>query len=153
MTPTRTAPCTRSAIQADGKIVVGGTFFALGGQERYGIARVHPDGALDTAFVGPRYASILQGTYALALQPDGKILMGGRFDNMGALWADKLIRLNSDGTLDTAFRPGWKENVYSLALQADGKIVTVGSREFASGMGSVGFFPLVDMMRTSGPPL
>jgi uncharacterized delta-60 repeat protein len=125
--PNAGGPVYALAVQADGKIVVGGSFFSVGGEERYGIARVHPDGALDTTFVVPRSASTLQGTNTLALQPDGKILMGGRFDDMGASWADKLIRLHPDGTLDTSFKPNPDDNVHSLALQPDGKIVAVGA--------------------------
>ena len=133
------------AVQADGKIVVGGAFFSLGGQERWGIARLLPNGALDTAFVVTYLSSGGQGTEALALQPDGKILVGGRFDNMGAQWADKLVRLHPDGTLDTSFKPNPDDNVFSLALQADGKIVAVGSfgisRFHPSGVVDANFQP------------
>jgi uncharacterized delta-60 repeat protein len=127
------------AVQADGKIVVGGAFFSLGGQERWGIARLLPNGALDTAFVVSYLSSGGQGTNALALQPDGEILVGGRFDDMGARWADKLVRLHPDGTLDTSFKPNPDDNVYSLALQADGKIVAVG--EWISNGGINRFHP------------
>jgi len=80
-----------------------------------------------------------EGTNALVLQPDSKILVGGRFDNMGASWADKLARLHPDGTLDTSFKPNPDDNVYSLALQADGKIVAVG--EWISDGGINRFHP------------
>jgi uncharacterized delta-60 repeat protein len=140
------------AIQADGRIVVAGAFDSLGGQERLIVARLHPDGALDTAFVGPSHPSAMFGAETLALQADGKILMGGRFDNMGALWADNLIRLHSDGTLDTTFRPGWGENVYSLKLQTDGKIVAVGSWEFPSGIGIRRYHPSGVIDATFQPP-
>src|SRR5687767_10272678 len=65
-------------VQPDGKILVGGLFTTLapnGGPvvTRNRIARLHPDGTLDIAF-DPNANS---GVYAIAVQPDGKILVGG----------------------------------------------------------------------------
>ena len=60
--------------------------------------------------------------YSLAVQADGKILVGGFFTTLGGQPRNRIGRLNSDGTLDTAFNPGAEAHVYSLAVQADGKI-------------------------------
>ena len=56
-------------IQADGKILIGGFFTNVGGQPRSRIARLNPDGTLDTTFVNANVNGIV---YALAIQPDGK---------------------------------------------------------------------------------
>jgi len=73
------------ALQPDGRILVVGDFTAIGGQPRSGIARLNPDGSLDPTF-NPG-ASVFGGgdpnVYALALQPDGKILVGGDFTMLG----------------------------------------------------------------------
>ena len=123
--PTNAANNTVSAlvVQADGKIVVGGAFTTLGGQPRDRIARLNPDGTLDTAFDPGANG----GVSVLALQEDGKIVVGGSFSELGGQPRGKIGRLNPDGTLDAAFDPGADDSVSSLGLQADGKIVVGGS--------------------------
>ncbi|HKZ82802.1 MAG TPA: delta-60 repeat domain-containing protein, partial [Anaerolineae bacterium] len=63
---------------------------------------------------------------ALAVQADGKMLVGGLFTTLGGQARDRIARLNSDGSLDTTFNPGANDWVYALAVQADGKIVVGG---------------------------
>jgi uncharacterized delta-60 repeat protein len=111
------------ALQADGKILVGGYFTTLGGQSRTNIGRLNADGTLDSGF-NPGASGILQ---SLALQSDGKILVGGNFGTLGGQPCNYLGRLNVDGTLDSAFNPGANLAVDSLAVQADGKILVGGS--------------------------
>jgi len=94
------------ALQADGKIVVGGTFSRLGGEPRYLLGRLHPDGSLDTAF----HPNLLFQTpdevvRCLAIQPDGKILVGGRFDRVDNLPRAGIAGLNADGIVDQDFVP------------------------------------------------
>ena len=75
------APWYALAVQADGKIVVGGFFSILAGQGRAGIGRINPDGTLDTTFNLGASATILGGFNALAVQTDGRILVGGNFQS------------------------------------------------------------------------
>ena len=111
------------AVQADGKILVGGYFTTLGGQTRNYLGRLNPDGTLDTGF-NPGANSYV---YSLAVQADGKILVGGVFSTLGGQTRNGIGRLNPDGTLDTAFNPGANGgSVDSLAVQADGKILVGG---------------------------
>lgn len=65
---------------------------------------------------------------AVAVQPDGKILIGGAFTDVNGTARNYIARLNSDGGLDTTFDPGAGTNarVDSLALQPDGKILLGG---------------------------
>jgi len=112
--------CT--AVQADGKIVVGGYFSTLGGSSRSYIGRLNADGTLDTGF-NPGASGYVS---SLAVQADGKILVGGYFTTLGGLSRLHLGRLNADGALDTSFNPGASGTVDSLAVQADGKIVVGG---------------------------
>ncbi len=91
------------AVQADGKILVGGDFTTLGGQTRNRIGRLNADGTLDTQLQsGGEYGSV----YSLAVQADGKILVGGYFTTLGGQTRNYIGRLNTDGTLDTGFNPG-----------------------------------------------
>ncbi len=63
---------------------------------------------------------------AMAVQTDGKILVGGNFGQLGGQARSLLGRLNSDGSLDTNFNPGANSSVDSFALQPDGKILVGG---------------------------
>jgi uncharacterized delta-60 repeat protein len=125
-------------MQADGKILVGGFFTNLAGQARNRIARLNPDGILDDAFnpgasgLGYYYSSsVFYGIVkCLAMQADGKILVGGYFTNLAGQARNNIGRLHPDGTLDEAFNPGANSIVHCIAIQADGKILVGG--EFSS---------------------
>jgi uncharacterized delta-60 repeat protein len=120
------------ALQADGKIVIGGDFSTLspnGGTAvtRNSIARLNPDGTLDTGFNPDANASVVM----LVVQADGKILAGGSFNtffpnNGAAVTRNRIARLNSDGTIDAVFNPNASSQVLSIAVQTDGKILAGG---------------------------
>ena len=128
------------AVQPDGKILVGGGFTALGGTAptvRNRIGRLHPDGSVDTTF-NPGANSLV---YALALQPDGKILVGGVFTMLGGGGTGTTVRnhigrLNPDGSLDTTFNPGADLGVLALKLLPDGKILVGGNFSTLGGGGT-----------------
>src|SRR6185503_11874746 len=54
-----------------------------------------------------------------AVQPDGKILIGGFFSLVDGTNRNHLARLNADGSLDASFAPNVNDNVYAIAVQAD----------------------------------
>jgi hypothetical protein len=64
---------------------------------------------------------------SMALQPDGKIVIGGGFTNVGGLTRNYIARLNADGTVDTAFNPNASLAVFAIAVQSDGKILIGGT--------------------------
>jgi uncharacterized delta-60 repeat protein len=109
--------------QADGKILIGGTFTLVGGVARNHIARLNADGTLDTDFNPNVNGTVLSA----ALQADGKILIGGEFTKIGMVIRNNIARLNADGTLDTDFNPDANERVMTIALQADGAILIGGA--------------------------
>jgi uncharacterized delta-60 repeat protein/CSLREA domain-containing protein len=118
------------ALQPDGKVVIVGDFTNYNGTARGGVARLNADGSLDTS-LNPgsgASASFIRSIAAVALQPDGKILIGGNFNNYNGTPINGIARLNSDGSLDTSFNPGSGVNdfVRALALQPDGKVVIGG---------------------------
>jgi len=121
------------ALQTDGKILVGGAFTRIDGQIRHHLARLNTDGSLDTSF--NMYAITDNDVYSLAIQADGKILVGGTFTQLFYTARNHIARLNTDGSLDTAFNPNSNGDVHSLAIQADGKIVVGG--DFTAIGGSV----------------
>jgi len=114
------------AVQTDGKILIGGGFTTLNGGAvpRNSIARLNADGTVDTTF-NPNANG---GVQSIAVQTDGKILIGGFFTtlNGGAVPRNRIARLNADGTVDTTFDPNASSTVYSIAVQTDGKILIGG---------------------------
>src|SRR5262249_1434184 len=115
-----------TALQPDGKILIGGTFSSVLGVGRKSIARLNSDGTLDTNFNPGANGTV----YAIAVQPDGKILVGGFFlgaNSIGGQTRNYLARLNSDGSVDTTFDPNASSEIYTIALQTDGKILVGGT--------------------------
>jgi len=113
-------------IQSDGKIVIGGAFTAFNGTFAGNIARLNPDGSLDTTF--HTGAGMNGGVWSLLLQPDGKIIAGGDFTQFDSFSSPRIVRLNADGSRDTSFQigTGFNNNVAELALQSNGKIIAGG---------------------------
>jgi uncharacterized delta-60 repeat protein len=114
------------ALQPDGKILAGGAFFGFNSELTVGLARLNADGSLDSGFnIGFGFNN---DVYSIALQPDGKILVGGGFTSFNGNTANGLVRLNADGSLDSGFNigTGFSGEVYSIALQPDGKILAGG---------------------------
>lgn len=126
-----------SAFQNDGKIIIGGQFYNCDGQPRNRIARLNSDGTLDTTFnIGTGFNV---NVHAIAIQVDGKIIVGGEFGNFNGMLRNRIARLNTDGSLDTTFNPGngFDEMVYDIKIQNDGKII-IGGRFFYFNGTSVG---------------
>ncbi|TAN70884.1 MAG: hypothetical protein EPN17_03475 [Methylobacter sp.] len=122
------------AVQTDGKILLGGTT-----SYNFTLVRYNPDGSLDLSFDGDGKVNTDLGNStgsSVAMQADGKILLGGSSWNSGTFYF-ALARYNSDGSLDLSFDgdgivttgvgvhgydAGW-----SVSVQADGKILLGGS--------------------------
>jgi uncharacterized delta-60 repeat protein len=115
------------ALQGDGKIIIGGSFTVVHGLNRNYIARLNTDGSLDTFFDPSAGAD--NPVYAIALQSDGRVLIGGDFANVNGVSRNYIARLNANGALDLTFNPGAGPNgtVYAIAVQRDGRMVIGGS--------------------------
>ena len=122
------------AVQADGKILVGGYFFGantIGGQTRNRIARLDPTTGLADSF-DPNANSVVE---AITVQPDGKVLAGGGFTSIGGQTRNHIARLDATTGLADSFDPNANSFVNSIAVQADGKILVGG---FFAGANSIG---------------
>jgi len=118
-----------TVVQPDGKAIIGGGFTSIGAfypyTTRNNIARLNADGSVDASFNPGSGAN--NDVNCVAIQTDGKIVVGGSFTSMNGQARTYLCRLNSDGSLDSAFAPTVIGTaVYSLAIQADGKILAGG---------------------------
>ena len=102
----------------------------------FALARYNPNGGLDSTFgVGGKVITDIQGkfdfAFAVALQPDGKIIAAGQ--SVSTVVAGALVRYNQDGSLDQSFGTGGKLiiesalNINTIAIQPNGKIVAAGS--------------------------
>ncbi len=114
-------------VQAGGKLVLGGSFttITIGGAStpHNGVARLNPDGSLDPTFADPNVIGIVN---ALAVQADGRLVLGGNFTSVGGVARDYIARLDSEGNVD-GFNPGANSVVNAIAQQGDGKLVLGGS--------------------------
>src|SRR5207248_2434442 len=86
---------------------------------RMNIARFLPDGTLDSSFDAGEMAN--NDVYALTVQLDGQLLVGGAFIGTDALPRNGIMRLNTDGTVDTSFNPGkgTDDEVFTIIYQDD----------------------------------
>lgn len=123
------------AVEADGKILVGGGFTLPGGQSRTNLARLHADGRLDTGFTSSAFGGVVSVVRTLAVQVDGRIVVGGEFNALGGQPRMNVGRLNANGSLDTTFAASANSSVLCSAIQADGKILLGGLFTSLNGQG------------------
>jgi uncharacterized delta-60 repeat protein len=135
------------AVQTDGKLVVVGTNNYIPGNARVALVRYNPNGNLDPTF-GSNGESLTDfgadaDGYALALEPDGKIVVTGRiFGNFNGYFNWIIARFNSNGSLDTTFGSGGRtitdfgsfDAATAVAIQTDGKIVVAGEADSNFGI-------------------
>lgn len=129
-------------VQPDGKILVAGRFNFINNSNKKSIVRLNADGSLDNSFdsgVGVTTSTINGSTigtiYSVARQTDGKILIGGSFNDYNGTARNRIARLNADGSIDTTFNPGTGASsiVRSIVIQPDGKILVGGDFSSFSG--------------------
>jgi uncharacterized delta-60 repeat protein len=120
-------PVTEVVLQPDGKIIVGGIFSSYNGTPANDIIRLNSDGTVDNTFNSG--TGIDQIIWAINVQPDGKILVGGFFSQYNGVPYNCLIRLNSDGSVDNSFTigTGFNNTIYDIKRQVDGKYIIFGS--------------------------
>jgi len=120
----------KTLVQPDGKIIIVGQFSTYNGVAYNNIARLNTDGSLDTSFVigtgaySPNVGSNIRG---VALQNDGKIIAVGGFSSFNGAPKSRVVRLNTDGSVDTSFIPNYTGgSLFSVTVQDDGRIYIGG---------------------------
>ncbi len=134
-------------VQPDGRVLLGGYFNAYNGTQSPGLVRVNTDGSLDTSFAVGN--GVARGNFAqtVALQPDGKVIVGGNFIRFGNAAAPGIVRLNADGSIDTTFNAGAgaagrSDVIYAAVVQGDGKVVVGGDFATFNGVTTDGIVRL-----------
>ncbi len=117
------------ALTGGGKIVVGG--FGYGYSQVPTISRLNPDGSLDPTFSASTGGNF--GVHRVAVQSDGRVLIGGDFRTVNGIATTNIARLKEDGSLDSSFQAGVTEDfcqdwsfVSSFLLEDDGRILIGG---------------------------
>lgn len=129
------------SLQNDGKIIIGGSFLSYNGIPKNMLARLNPDGSLDTTFntriqLGDPW--VVTSIYTSVIQIDGKIIVGGDFDiedYNDSISRFYLARFNIDGSLDTTIIYGSSVvgDVYTINIQNDDKIIVGGPDLYFNG--------------------
>lgn len=113
-----------------GKVLIGGSFAHFNGVALNNFARLNSDGSVDTNFASGFGLGPDATVNAISVQLDGRVLVGGDFTNFNGTALNYILRLNTDGTLDTNFAAnigaGANGPVQAIALQPDNRIVLVG---------------------------
>jgi uncharacterized delta-60 repeat protein len=126
------------AVQGDGKLVIAGTIVLPTGND-FGVARLNTDGSLDKSFAGGGVVTDFFGGddrgFAVAIQPDGKIVAAGTATTAKGGYDFGVARYNTDGTLDTSFGAGGKvttdfngkdDEIFAIVIMPDGRIAAGG---------------------------
>jgi hypothetical protein len=118
------------AVQSDQKIVVGGEFTSFNGVTVGNVVRLNSDGTRDTTFTTGNGTGANNVISSVTVQSDAKIILAGSFTTWNTASVIRIVRLNSDGTIDTSFSTnvatGPDSSVLSVGLQSDGKIIVGG---------------------------
>jgi len=150
MTKTNTPVIASANLQPDGKIIIAGVFTSVNGVPKNSVARLNSDGSVDTSFnnnLNITYTGtngVLLGPImnTISVQTDGKIIIGGLFNNINGTFFQNIARLDQNGNIDLTFIPTEdysNMNDYSgyfttSAIQSDGRIIMVG--QFTSYYGT-----------------
>ena len=127
------------AVQADGKIFVGGSFLGVNSYFSPNIVRLNADGSADSTFssrIPPPFSTTIPSiVYSIALQTDGRVVLGGLIAGQSNGIYRSIYRFNADGTYDTSFNPGSiSSNLYKVVMQPDGKFVIGGFFQTINGV-------------------
>ena len=127
-----------SAVQSDGKIVIAGGFTTVDQAQRNCIARLLPNGNIDTTFVSD-FESYSDAIMDMTIQADGKIVIVGALYPLGTTNlpgnAHPVLRLNTDGTIDQSFLATMTSSgsFSSVEYLSSGKLIVSGSFNDVNG--------------------
>lgn len=118
--------------QTNGGFLIGGLLKPKRNTNSIPLARLLPNLEWDTNFIADRFGPATVETYirSILLQPDGKVVAGGNFYEVGGYWRRHVVRLDAQGHVDPCFDPGLGfggfEGVNVLAAQDQGRTLAGG---------------------------
>ncbi len=124
------------AAQDDGKVIAGGAFRSYGGVSAGGLVRLNADGSIDPSFdVGTGFNG---DVWDVVVLDDGDVVVAGSFTTFDGVSAIRMVRLNADGSRDTAFDvgAGFNGEVRTVAVDSKGRLVAGGGFTSFAGNGS-----------------
>jgi uncharacterized delta-60 repeat protein len=130
------------SLQTDGKILVGGDFNSYDGNSTNNIVRLNSNGSIDLTFnIGTGFNNVVDD---IAIQTDGKILVSGNYTSYNGTGANRIVRLNTNGSVDGSFvyGTGFDNDAYCLRIQPDGNILVGGLFTTYNGTGANGIVRL-----------
>ena len=120
-------PIRAAVLQSDDKLIIAGLFSKYNGITRGNIARLLPNGELDTSF----HSAVGSNNEItdLFMQADGKIIIFGFFYKYNEVFYTGFARLKTNGEIDTSFATGSSTNLSPLcsAQQSNGQLLVGGS--------------------------
>jgi uncharacterized delta-60 repeat protein len=120
------------ALLADGKMIAGGHTVNSNSIFQQEIVRLHPNGSYDTNF-NHGGSGANDKVESVALQSDGKLMIGGYFRSYNGAGDKNLARLLPDGTLDQSFTADVNSWIWTVLVQPDGKILICGGFNSVNG--------------------
>ena len=126
-----------SAVQANGKTIIAGKFSRYDYHATPNIARLKENGRLDPSF------NVGSGTNGeinnVAVQPDGRVVIAGRFTSYDGYPCSNIVRLNKNGSLDKSFENVVTDNfIRKVAIDKNGKIILAGDFKTINGIPRMG---------------
>lgn len=116
--------------QSDGRVVLAGAFTSVKGVARNRLARVNPDGTLDSSL----NFNVNNSVWTITNQPDGKFLVGGGFTSFGVATRNYIARVHPNGALDSGFSANLNNGVEAIRILPNERMVVGG--KFSSLDGS-----------------
>jgi len=138
--------------QPDGKVVLAGDVYTLGGPSDIAVWRLTPTGKLDTSFDGDGLVTVSVAAASsefagdVAVDPQGRIVVAGSMASAGGGYDIAVVRLTAEGAPDGTFNGGaaffvntdpGTDSAHSVAVQSDGKILVAGTYPRASSENAV----------------
>lgn len=134
------------------RIIAAGSFTAYNGVSVPGLVRLQPDGALDSAFNTALGSGPNDPVLSLAVEADGRILVGGEFSNFDGTAVEGLVRLNSNGSaaaaLNLPFEASFSTRIRDIEVLSDGDLLVIGT--FNTGWNGSGFRSGVARLNADG---
>lgn len=125
-------------VDSQGRIYIGGDFDQVNGLLRQRLARLHPDGSLDTSFANPQLppdtdSDVEDAVRAIAVDEADRPVVGGQFNRLDPTYPDFLARVDTAGNLDSSFFADVDGAVLALAFDDNGRLLAGGDFRTVAG--------------------